>query len=218
MSYPPQPGQDPNNPYAQQPQGQQPGYGYPQQQQPAAPGYGYPQDQQQAAAPGYGYPQQNLSPYGGYEQGYPMHAGYGVPSEMPGPVKTVRIMNFVLGGLAIVGTIALIVIAALFNDAVNDPSLATDPDASAVADLGTGVFIFLALLTAANAVYCFLCAVKAKTGGNGWRIATIVLGALSVLGGVFSLPTGVVNIALGTLIIVFMCKAEAKAWYNRPRY
>ncbi|MET7638002.1 RDD family protein [Streptomyces sp. NPDC005438] len=53
MSYPPPPGQDPNNPY-----GQQPGYGYPQQgqQQPYGqqPGYGYPQGQQA----GYGYPQQ----------------------------------------------------------------------------------------------------------------------------------------------------------------
>lgn len=213
MSYPPQPGQDPNNPYAQQPQGQ-PGYGYPQQQ---APGYGYPQDPQQAA---YGYPQQGgLSAYGGpAEQGYPMGAGYGVPAQMPSPVKTVRIINFVLGSLAVVGTLGLILVAALFNDAMNDPSVAADPDAGMVADLGTGVFVFLAFLAAANAVYSFLCAVKAKTGGPGWRIATIVLGSLSILGGVFSLPTGVVNIALGILIIVFMCKAEAKAWYDRPRY
>ncbi|THA24885.1 hypothetical protein E4198_09230 [Streptomyces sp. RKND-216] len=61
-------------------------------------------------------------------------------------------------------------------------------------------------------------AALAKTGGPGWRIATIVLGSPSILGGVFSLLTGVVNIALGILIIVFMCKAEAKAWYDRPRY
>jgi hypothetical protein len=217
VSYPPQSGQDPNNPYAQQPQQpQQPGYGYP-QQQPQQPGYGYPQDQQQAA---YGYPQQpGLPSYGGpAEQGYPMHAGYGVPTEMPGPVKTVRVINFVLGGLAVVGAIVLLVMAAAFNDAMSDPSLATDPDAGAMADFGTGLIIFMALLAAANAVYSFLCAVKAKTGGNGWRIATIVLGALSILGGVFSLPTGVINIALGILIIVFMSKAEAKAWYNRPRY
>jgi uncharacterized RDD family membrane protein YckC len=68
VSYPPPPGQDPNNPYAQQPpQGppQQPGpgqpgpggYAYPPQQpaQPQQPAYGYPQ---QPAAGGYGYPQQ----------------------------------------------------------------------------------------------------------------------------------------------------------------
>ena len=62
MSYPPPPGQDPNNPYAQQPPqqpGGQPGYGYPQQPG-AQPGYGYPQQQPGGipGQPGYGYPQQ----------------------------------------------------------------------------------------------------------------------------------------------------------------
>ncbi|WP_246530803.1 RDD family protein [Streptomyces bathyalis] len=67
MSYPPPPGQDPNNPYAQQPPQQpQQGYGYPQQQG-GQPGYGYPQQPQYGqqpqpggipGQPGYGYPQQ----------------------------------------------------------------------------------------------------------------------------------------------------------------
>ncbi|WP_346776508.1 RDD family protein [Streptomyces sp. HNM0574] len=71
MSYPPPPGQNPNNPYGQQPQQppQQP-YGYPQQgQQPQQPGYGYPQQAQQnpygqqvPGQQGYGYPQQGQQP------------------------------------------------------------------------------------------------------------------------------------------------------------
>lgn len=87
MSYPPPPpGQNPNNPYGQQPpqQPQQP-YGYPQQApqgvppQAGQPAYGYPQQAPQspygqpAAQPGYGYPQQA-------QQGYPQQAGYGAPT------------------------------------------------------------------------------------------------------------------------------------------
>ena len=65
MSYPPPPGQDPNNPYAQQPP-QQP-YGYPQQQPGGQPGYGYPQQQPGGVPgqPGYGYPQTQQPGYPG---------------------------------------------------------------------------------------------------------------------------------------------------------
>jgi uncharacterized RDD family membrane protein YckC len=74
VSYPPPPGQDPNNPYAQQPP-QQP-YGYP-QQPPAGgqPAYGYPQQPPQQP---YGYPQQPQQPQPGY--GYP-------PGMPPGTVQ-----------------------------------------------------------------------------------------------------------------------------------
>lgn len=73
MSYPPPPGQDPNNPYGQ-PQGP---YGYPPQGGPA--GYGYPQQQQ-------GYPQQG---YG--QQGYGQQPPYGYPQGgMPPPPGTVQ--------------------------------------------------------------------------------------------------------------------------------
>ena len=69
MSYPPPPGQDPNNPYGQQPP-----------QQP----YGYPQQQPQAGGqPAYGYPQQ--SPYG-QPGGIPGQQGYGYP-QAPGTVQ-----------------------------------------------------------------------------------------------------------------------------------
>jgi hypothetical protein len=208
VSYPPQPGQDPNNPYAQQQPQQQPGYGYP--QQPQAP-------QQQ---PGYGYPQQQggLPSYGGPAESYPMGAGagYGAMTEMPGPVKTVRILMFVFGGLACLGAVLMAVGAAALGSTSSD-SLNSD-----AAAMGAGALFVMAIFMVANAVYSFLCAVKAKSGGNGWRIATIVLGALSVVGGLFSVfggsIAGILNIALGVLIIVFMSKAEAKAWYSRPQY
>lgn len=81
MSYPPPPGQDPNNPYAQQ--GQQPGYGYPPQAPGGQGGYGYPQDQQaaygypQGQQPGYGYPQDQQAAYGVPQQMAPGQPGYG---------------------------------------------------------------------------------------------------------------------------------------------
>ncbi|MFC4492707.1 RDD family protein [Streptomyces ovatisporus] len=76
MSYPPPPGQDPNNPYAQQPP-QQP-YGYPQQpQQGGQPAYGYPQQQ-----PQYGQPPYGQQPQGGI----PGQPGYGYPQQ-PGTVQ-----------------------------------------------------------------------------------------------------------------------------------
>jgi hypothetical protein len=208
VSYPPQPGQDPNNPYAQQPQA-------PQQQ-----GYGYPQQPQAPQQPGYGYPQQQggLPSYGGPAESYPMGAGagYGAMTEMPGPVKTVRIIMFVFGGLACLGAVLMIIGAAALGSTSGD-SLNSD-----TAAMGAGALAVMAVFMVANAVYSFFCAVKAKSGSNGWRIATIVLGALSIAGGLFSLVSGsvpgIVNIALGVLIIVFMSKAEAKAWYSRPRY
>ncbi|MFP8962047.1 RDD family protein [Streptomyces nanhaiensis] len=51
MSYPQQPGGQPQGPYGQQPPQPGPGYGYPQQGVPPQPGYGYPQQQ-----PGGAYP------------------------------------------------------------------------------------------------------------------------------------------------------------------
>ncbi|SCK28131.1 RDD family protein [Streptomyces sp. WMMB 322] len=93
MSYPPPAGQDPNNPYAKQPQQpqqppqppQQQGYGYPQQQPQQQQGYGYPQ-QPQGGQPGYGYPQQPQ--YGQQAQpgGIPGQPGYGYPQQ-PGTVQ-----------------------------------------------------------------------------------------------------------------------------------
>jgi uncharacterized RDD family membrane protein YckC len=68
VSYPPPPGQNPNNPYGQPQQPPQQPYGYPQQPQ-----------QPQAGQPGYGYPQQAPNPYG--QQQVPGQQGYGYPQQ-----------------------------------------------------------------------------------------------------------------------------------------
>ncbi|MEU0934306.1 DUF732 domain-containing protein [Embleya sp. NPDC005971] len=98
MSYPPPPGQDPNQPYGQPQYGQQP---YPGQQQ-----HGqdqYPGQYQQSQ-----YPQGQPGPYGQpqYPNGYPQGAGYPPP---PGRSrKGLWIGVSVVAVLAVVGVVAAI--------------------------------------------------------------------------------------------------------------
>ncbi|MGW5419631.1 hypothetical protein [Streptomyces sp. NPDC003943] len=186
---------DPNNPYGQQPQGQQPGYGYPQQAPQGVPpqqGYGYP------AAPAYGAP------------------GYGVPMEMPGGVKAARVMLWIMGGLQVLGAIGLVVMSSMIGNI--DTSSASTSDAEAFNSLGTGLFIGMGVLVLVFAAISMTLAAKFKSGGNGVRVCTIVYGAFIVLGGLTSLPTGIVGLVLGILIIVFVSKADGAAWFKRQQF
>lgn len=205
MSYPPQPGQDPNNPYAQQPQqGQQPGYGYPQGQQG---GYGYPQ---QGGLPSYGGPA---------EQQYPMGAGYGAPMSMPGTVNAARIMLYVLGGLSLIGSILMFVAAAAIGSvSADDPAVQNDAQFEMIQDLGSGVIAGMGVLFLGLAAGGIVIAVKIAKGGNGLRIGAIVYGAVSAAVSLLFLPLGVLFTVLSGLIIGFVAKSDGKAWFNRPRY
>ncbi|MGW4163932.1 hypothetical protein [Streptomyces sp. NPDC004788] len=188
---------DPNNPYGQQPQGQQPGYGYPQQAPQGVPpqqGYGYP------AAPAYGAP-----------GGYP-----GVPMAMPGGVKAARVMLWIMGGLQVLGAIGLVVMSSMVSKL--DTSSASTSDAEAFNSFGTGLFIGMGVLVLVFAAISMTLAAKFKSGGNGVRVCTIVYGAFIVLGGLTSLPTGIVGLVLGILIIVFVSKADGAAWFKRQQF
>ncbi|GHA66702.1 hypothetical protein ACIQRS_06880 [Streptomyces termitum] len=185
---------DPNNPYGP-PQGQQPGYGQPQGQQP---GYGYP-----AAPP--------VSPYGAYPGG---PAPYGAPMPMPGTVKAARVMLWIMGILQIlVGIIAAFAGSMLVNEA------GLDSTASATA---TGVIVIIGLIGVALGVWGVIIAAKCANGGNGIRISGIVYGSLVTAGGLANMAQGqgasVVALVLGILIIVFFSKADAAAWFKRPRF
>ncbi|MFD5112852.1 hypothetical protein ACFVWX_22295 [Streptomyces sp. NPDC058220] len=203
---------DPNNPYGQpqgQQPGQQPGYGQPQGQ----PGYGYPQGQPQGQ-PGYGYPQAPpvQEPYGGYPGGYP-----GGHMEMPGGVKAARIMLWVISAFQIIGGIIAFAAMGSIDDAMNDAG-ATTADTEAFADLGKGIVAVMAVLMLVFAALSVTLALKMKTGGNATRVCAIVYGAFATFGGVLSLPLGIVTMALGILIIVFVAKQDGAAWFQRPRH
>ncbi|MFE0703305.1 hypothetical protein [Streptomyces sp. NPDC058872] len=190
---------EPTNPYGQpqdQGQGQQPGYGYPQQ----AP-QGVPQQ-------GYGYPMAPpVSPYGGYP---------GAAMEMPGNVKSARVMMWIMGGLNLLGGLAIIALSFALDSDLESAG-ATSADAEAFADLGQGIMIFLGLISLVFAVVGMVLAARFKSGGNGVRIGSIVWASFAVLFSLFSLPAGIVSLALGVLIIVFVAKADGAAWFNRNK-
>ncbi|MFB6620421.1 hypothetical protein ACIGFK_31700 [Streptomyces sp. NPDC085524] len=198
---------DPNNPYGQQPPQGQPGYGYPQQAPQGVPPQG-----------GYAYPQQ------GAPQGYPAYpggpGGYpGMPMEMPGMVKTARVLLFVVGGLQIIlGLVALLGGAAL-----------STTDSGAAGDVVGGVVIALGLFILALGVLAVVLGAKYAKGGNGVRITSIVYAALTILGGIMNFANtsanggqgaagGVVSLAIGGLILAAMVSAPGASWFKRPRF
>ncbi|MEU3187057.1 hypothetical protein ABZ707_23075 [Streptomyces sp. NPDC006923] len=191
---------DPNNPYGR-PQGEQPG-----QQPGQQPGYGYPQGQQ---PPGYGYPQAPpvQQPYGHPE----------APTRMPGGVKAARVMLWVISGFQVLSGILAFAAMGTIDEAIND-SGATTAESEAFADLGKGLVAFVAVLTLVFAALSITLALKMKTGRNATRVCAIVYGAFATLLGVLALPFGIVTMALGILIIVFVAKADGAAWFQRPRH
>ncbi|MFE9039543.1 hypothetical protein ACFY9F_25255 [Streptomyces sp. NPDC012421] len=192
---------EPNNPYGQQPQGQ-PGYGYPQAPQ------GVPQ---QGA---YGYPA--ASPYGAYPGGAP----YGMPMAMPGSVKTARVLLWIMSILQILAGVLIAVGGSVLVNEVDGGAN------SSAADAVTGLFVALGALIVAFGVWGVVIAARCGKGGNGIRISGIVYGSLLTAGCLTNLGTAegsgrsgaVVGIVLSVLIIVFLSKADAGAWFKRPRY
>ncbi|MGW6748264.1 hypothetical protein ACWGD3_07875, partial [Streptomyces sp. NPDC055006] len=133
---------DPNNPYGP-PQGQQPGYPPQAPQAPQGqPGYGYPQGQppQQPQQPGYGYPQGQPA-YPGFPGGNVM------PVEMPGLMKTARVLLFILAGFQLLfGIIAGVAIGAV-QDVSN--GVGSGDSTNTLAGLG---FLVAALMVALGAL------------------------------------------------------------------
>ncbi|TLS44492.1 hypothetical protein FE633_19460 [Streptomyces montanus] len=210
---------DPNNPYGA-PQGQQPGYpAQPPQGPPQQPGYGYPQGAP-PQQPGYGYPQGAPGQPPAYP-GYPGGAPNSMPMEMPGLMKTSRVLLFILAGFQLLfGIIAGIAVGAV-QDVSNGVGSGDDTDT--LAGLG---FFFAALLVGLGALSIFL-GVKFKSGGSGIRITTIVYAALMILGGIVNMVNGangsatfggLISLAIAGIILASMVNGAASAWFNRPRY
>ncbi|WP_327593792.1 hypothetical protein [Streptomyces chartreusis] len=200
---------DPNNPYGPPPQGQP---GYPQQPPQGQPGYGYPQGAPQQ--PGYGYPQGQPA-YPGYPGGNMM------PVQMPGLMKTARVLLFILAGFQLLfGLITGIAVGAA-QDLSNGVGSGGDTDT--LAGLG---FLVAALLVGLGALSIFL-GVKFKNGGSGIRITTIVYASLMILGGIVNIVNGangsatfggLISLAIAGIILASMVNGAASAWFNRPRY
>ncbi|MET7516730.1 hypothetical protein ABZS88_25200 [Streptomyces sp. NPDC005480] len=204
---------DPNNPYGP-PQGQQPGYPPQAPQAPQGqPGYGYPQGQP-PQQPGYGYPQGQPA-YPGFPGGNQM------PVEMPGLMKTARVLLFILAGFQLLfGIIAGVAIGAA-QDVSNGVGSGDATDT--LAGLG---FLIAALMVALGALSIFL-GVKFKNGGSGIRITTIVYASLMIIGGLVNTINGgggsgtfggLISLAIAGIILGSMVNSAATTWFNRPRY
>jgi hypothetical protein len=199
---------DPNNPYGP-PQGQQPGY--PPQAPPGQPGYGYPQAPQ--GQPQYGYPQAPPVP-----QGY----GYGGGQmEMPGLMKTARVMLFITAGFQFLAGIAFGLLVGAVQDVSSGVGAGDETDGFAALGIG-----FAILLLAFGALSIFL-GVKFKTGGSGIRITTIVYSAILILGSIVNIVNGgsgsatfggLISLAMAGIVLAAMVNSQASAWFGRPRY
>ncbi|MBO1285016.1 hypothetical protein B9W68_19755 [Streptomyces sp. CS227] len=211
---------DPNNPYGP-PQGQPGGYGSPQGQPggygapQGQPAYGYPQQGGQPGQPGYGYPQQGGQP------GYPGGPGMNpMKPEMPGLMKTARVLLFIVAGLQILVGLLFGVAIGAAKDVAN--GMDTDA-ANGLVGLGY-VLVFLLL---ALAVLAIVLGVKFSTGGSGIRITTIVYASLMLLGSLSNLFAGeggsatfggIIALAIYGIILAAMVNSQASVWFNRPRY
>ncbi|MFE9646895.1 hypothetical protein ACFYO0_22800 [Streptomyces sp. NPDC006365] len=196
---------DPNNPYGP-PQGQQPGY--PSQQPSGQPGFGAPQGQ-----PGYGYPQApplQQQPYGGYPGG---------PMQMPGGVKSARVMLFVIAGLQVIGAILMAISAVAVQAAKDDPSLENEVEFQQLADFSTGALWFATVAVLAWGVFAVFLGAKVGSGGNGIRIAAMVFAIITAILGIYPfIIIGLAHTVLAILIAVFVGRSDGAAWFNRPRH
>ncbi len=214
VSYPPPPGQDPNNPYAA-PQQNTP-YGYPQQASPPP---------HQAPAPQYGYPQQP----GGYPQQPGMPAYPGAPMapsvSMPGPVVTARVLLFVAGSLwGLLGLLMLIGGLAA-NGMVNDI-----PGVGSVGDAALGIGLVLFVLFGGLAALHIVPASMFGKGAVGTRVTAIIAASVNGLFALVGMLSAIGNsaggqifvsllwLATAVLTLVFCSMGAGSQWFNRPRY
>jgi uncharacterized RDD family membrane protein YckC len=219
VSYPPPPGQDPNNPYAQQPP-QQP-YGYPQQQPqqpPQQPGYGYPQQPGVPGQQAYGYPQQQpgypAAPGG--QPGYP-GAGQQAPegyTNIPnlGMVQIAsygqrfgaRLLDGLFGGL-----IYFAVAAILGIGAVASTSAASNPEDAMLASAGASILSMVVYVLVAVFWDVIWVSAKGATPGKmilGLSIVDNRYGIKPSFGGAlvrwgFTMGLGLFTCGLGTVLI-----------------
>ncbi|NSC23462.1 hypothetical protein FM076_20845 [Streptomyces albus subsp. chlorinus] len=205
MSYPPPPGQSPDNPYSAPQQGAP--YGYPQQGT-GQPGYGYP------AAPG------GMPAY----PGGPMQPAV----SMPGVVVTARVLLFIAGALWALCAFGVLFAGMAANEALNDVPVA---DSVGGAALG-GALLFFLILGGLAALHIVPASMFGK-GRVGTRVTAIIAGSLNALIPLLAffgaLGSGdgdaagtlfmcLLWLATAVLTIVFCSLSAAGQWFNRPQY
>ncbi|MCX5405852.1 phage holin family protein [Streptomyces sp. NBC_00335] len=131
--------------------------------------------------------------------------------EMPRAVKSARIALFAGAGLNFV--IGLSVLVLTFAGTVADET--------GEAGLTDGALLIVALITLLTGVVCLVIGLKFRKGGNGVRIAAIVIAALIGANSLFGLISGDGTSGpsfVFTAVVLSCClKKESAAWFRRPR-
>ena len=149
-----------------------------------------PQANPPSGLPGYPGPAQD--PAYGYGYGY----GPVVPQKIPGAVRAAQIVVWVLGGLTLIGVIAL--------------AAAGSPETA-----GAAAGVNLCLLVAGGFAFTF------QNAGNGVRVTCIVLMSVQIAFGLGGLASGNPGGLLGLLgsiaSVILLSQGAASAWFKRPR-
>ncbi len=121
----------------------------------------------------------------------------------PVGVTIIAVLDILVG----IAALFLGVIAIIFGGYAGGLGLGYSGIIAFIGALFGGILIVFALIHFAIA-WGFL-------SGMGWaRIVGIIFGALDVLGGLFSLPTGIVELAIGAVIIYYLTRPEVVAWFR----
>ncbi|SCK28141.1 hypothetical protein [Streptomyces sp. WMMB 322] len=193
----------------QAPPRQQPGYGYP-QEPPQQPVYGLPQAPPQPSPTDFPQPSPIDFPQPA-QSGFPRQPGFNYPNAprtMPGSVNAVRVIMYVFGVLGVLGAIGTFYNASQGGgESTGGGPAAIDPGLL----VAGGVF---SLMLSATAIFL---ASRFDDGGNGVRVGAIVYGSLLAVLGLLTviIVVGVVPLAVGILIIIFMVKEEGSEWFRR---
>ncbi|WP_306334194.1 hypothetical protein [Streptomyces sp. KL118A] len=163
---------------------------------PSAPQPGPPQPgpPPQSGLPTYNGPAQDPAHAYGYGHGYGQ--GPMAPQQMPGVVRAAQIVIWVLAGLTVLGSIALI--------ALSNPETA-----------GAALGVNICLLVAAGMAFRF------GTAGHGIRVTCIVLMSVQILfglgGAASGNPGGLLPLLGAIATVILLSQSIAGAWFKRPR-
>lgn len=223
---------DPNGQQAGYQQGgyQQPGYqqgGYPSGgfQQPGYPSGGF-QQPYTGQQPGYGQPPGYGQQYppAQYAAGYP---GYGQPakSARPGMVTAAAVLAFVWGGLGILfsifGLLAGSILSTASSAVCNPTNTFYDADTAEACDAVSGVGGFLIAITIATIVIAALMiagGVTALSGKNG-QILVVACAVYAILAIASVIISGfgfayLLGFVIPVLILVFLLNGQSRAWFR----
>lgn len=124
------------------------------------------------------------------------------PRPRPGQVTAAVVICFVLGGLTVLMTLAVLVTPA--GPEVSE-TLTGSEDA-------VGLVGFAALLTAAMYLVPAVFALRR----TGWaRVTLIVVAVLGMTGGAMSLPGGMLGLGVHTALLALMLQRPAKDWFTK---